>query len=679
GVTKVIFKSNDGSPMAGKVKVGFGEDNRPQILEITNPVDSVVVDAPEGGFVPGTNYFAAMLPQIHAEGITIILRTQDKKATRVLENAVTVNRSSFGVLDDVDSRLEYIDDEVQPGTNPDDFIQFEDPIAKYACVEKFDTNGDGEVSYAEAAAATLLKGLFNNWQAVTHFDEIKYFTGVRTTDGVFSGLANLESIIIPDFITTIGNFKNCISLQSVILPTQLKTLPKECFYGCSALREVTLPSTITTIPNYCFYDCSALESVDIPSSVSSLGTCSFSGCRSLIYIELPSELSRIDDSAFAGCKSIVSISIPSSVTSMGTSVFSGCSSLESVVLPSRIASLPNGTFCCCSNLSSVTWPTTMTSIGADSFSCGSDNISYQYAYEECNFRNNNYTLELPQSVTTIGKNAFNGIHHLIIPSTSFVSISDNSFGSTARYRTYLYVPSSLIEMYKSNSIWQNYKDRIFSLEDYPVAGIEARGKIGEPVDLGLSVKWASWNIGASNPEEYGNYFAWGATDTEWHNYYYWSSYELCLGKYSLLTKYNNYGNYGLVDGKTVLEPIDDAATSNWGSNWRIPTIQEWNELMNSNNCIWEWTTLNGVYGRKVTSRKENHTDKWIFLPAAGLRYDKNGSSIGTFGYYWSSSLYTAEGPPRNPLNAYNIRLYDCGFNSENQIRYSGLTIRPVCD
>ena len=130
GVTKVIFKSNDGSPMAGKVKVGFGEDNRPQILEITNPVDSVVVDAPEGGIVPGTNYFAAMLPQVHTQGITIILRTQDKKAMRVLENAVTVNRSSFGVLDDVDSGLEYIDDEVQPGTNPDDFIQFEDPIAK---------------------------------------------------------------------------------------------------------------------------------------------------------------------------------------------------------------------------------------------------------------------------------------------------------------------------------------------------------------------------------------------------------------------------------------------------------------------------------------------------------------------------------------------------------------------
>lgn len=107
GVTKVIFKSNDGSPIAGKVKVGFGNDNKPQILEFTNPVDSVVVKAPEGGFVPGTNYFAAMLPQSHVKGMTITLSTQDKKATRTLPNAVTVHRSLFGVLDNVDEGLEY--------------------------------------------------------------------------------------------------------------------------------------------------------------------------------------------------------------------------------------------------------------------------------------------------------------------------------------------------------------------------------------------------------------------------------------------------------------------------------------------------------------------------------------------------------------------------------------------
>ena len=108
GVTKVVFKSNDASPMAGKVKVGFGGDNKPQILEFTEPVDSVVVNAPEGGFIPGTNYFAAMLPQAHVKGMTISLSTQDKKASRTLDNAVTVHRSSFGILDNLDEGLQYL-------------------------------------------------------------------------------------------------------------------------------------------------------------------------------------------------------------------------------------------------------------------------------------------------------------------------------------------------------------------------------------------------------------------------------------------------------------------------------------------------------------------------------------------------------------------------------------------
>ena len=107
GIVKAVFKSNDGSPMAGKVKVGFGDDNKPQILEFAESVDSVVVTAPDGGFSTGENYFAAMLPQAHGNGMTITLYTQDKKASRTLDNAVEVHRSVFGVLDNVDNGLTY--------------------------------------------------------------------------------------------------------------------------------------------------------------------------------------------------------------------------------------------------------------------------------------------------------------------------------------------------------------------------------------------------------------------------------------------------------------------------------------------------------------------------------------------------------------------------------------------
>lgn len=108
GVRRVIFKSNDGSPMAGKVRVGFGEDNRPQILEIVEAVDHIVVLAPESGsFTPGTYYFAALLPQTHAEGIKITLQTTDEEACNMLDNSITVHRNAFGVLNEVDKDLRY--------------------------------------------------------------------------------------------------------------------------------------------------------------------------------------------------------------------------------------------------------------------------------------------------------------------------------------------------------------------------------------------------------------------------------------------------------------------------------------------------------------------------------------------------------------------------------------------
>ncbi|MBQ7388829.1 MAG: hypothetical protein IJW01_05635, partial [Paludibacteraceae bacterium] len=135
------------------------------------------------------------------------------------------------------------------------------------------------------------------------------------------------------------------------------------------------------------------------------------------------------------------------------------------------------------------------------------------------------------------------------------------------------------------------------------------------VDLGLSVKWATCNVGASTPEGYGNYYAWGETTTK--STYDWSTYKWCNGSYKTLTKYCTSSTYGTVDNKTVLELADDAARVNWGGAWRMPTDAEWTELRE--NCEWTLTSDyngTGVKGRVVTSKTNgNH----IFLPAAGYR------------------------------------------------------------
>ena len=188
----------------------------------------------------------------------------------------------------------------------------------------------------------------------------------------------------------------------------------------------------------------------------------------------------------------------------------------------------------------------------------------------------------------------------------------------------------------------------------------------EYVDLGLSVKWATCNVGATKPEEYGDYFAWGETQPK--STYDWSTYKYCNGSETTLSKYNNSSSYGTIDNKTILENTDDAATANWGGAWRMPTKAEQDEL--KNNCTWTWTTQNGVNGYKVTSNKNGNS---IFFPAAGYLHASNLYKKG-YGLYWSSSLYTD-----NSRHAYNM-----GFSSDSvdwdnySSRYYGQSVRPVC-
>lgn len=180
------------------------------------------------------------------------------------------------------------------------------------------------------------------------------------------------------------------------------------------------------------------------------------------------------------------------------------------------------------------------------------------------------------------------------------------------------------------------------------------------VDLGLpsGLKWATCNVGANTPEEYGYYFAWGEVKPK--TTYNWDTYKYYDG--SNLTKYTG------TDSKTVLDPEDDAATANWGGAWRMPTKEEQDELRN--NCTWTWTTQNGVNGYKVTGPNGNS----IFLPAAGYMIEGALDCAGSNGDYWSSSLYTDD--PRGAYGVYFDSDYvGWGYGS----RCYGRSVRPVCE
>ena len=173
----------------------------------------------------------------------------------------------------------------------------------------------------------------------------------------------------------------------------------------------------------------------------------------------------------------------------------------------------------------------------------------------------------------------------------------------------------------------------------------------EYVDLGLSVKWATCNVGASKPEDYGNYYAWGETSKK-------SSYTV-----------DNNKTYGKSMGDIAGNSIYDAATANWGGNWRMPTKAEMQELRD--RCNWTWTTQNGVKGYKVTSKTNGNS---IFLPAAGYRYGSLLRSAGSDGHYWSST--PGEG---YDCYAYYLLFHSITHGMSDSFRYDGQSVRPVLE
>ena len=191
----------------------------------------------------------------------------------------------------------------------------------------------------------------------------------------------------------------------------------------------------------------------------------------------------------------------------------------------------------------------------------------------------------------------------------------------------------------------------------------------QAVDLGLSVKWGSFNLGAKRPEDCGEYYAWGEVESKTD--FSWATYKWANGSDNTLTKYCRtnelWDGAGSPDNKSRLDPEDDAAHVKLGGKWRMPTEAEWTEL--EEKCQWQWTTQNGVDGMKVTGPSGNS----IFLVAAGFK-TSDIHWLGTFGYYWSSSISKS-------VNSHNGRCETFGYSGDvdwcDYSRYAGLSIRPV--
>ena len=359
------------------------------------------------------------------------------------------------------------------------------------------------------------------------------------------------------------------------------------------------------------YAMAKVNSVD-DSSVKGWG-----GNSKLSSVSLPSTILTIGNYAFWGCSGLTSITIPNSVTSIGDWAFQGCSGLTSITIPNSVTSIGGGAFLWCDNLTSIT---------------------------------------IPNSVIIIGEWAFNGCSGL----TSVISeiqnpfeTKENVFFSGTYNKATLTVPKGKKSAYQSTNYWKKFSKIVEST----LEANDDLGKVADVVDLGLSVKWASWNIGASKPEEYGSYFSWGETTPKTN--YAWSTYKFG----------NPPSKYNSTDNKKTLDPSDDAAVVLWGGKWRMPTNDEEKELYQK--CSWKYTELNGINGYQITGPSGNS----IFLPAAGL-YDGNDyvASANNRGWYWSSS---------SSRDSYALGLYfgssDVYYSDVGHDKCDGHVIRPVYD
>ena len=501
--------------------------------------------------------------------------------------------------------------------------------------------------------------------------------------------AGCQSTVIPNSVTGIrmGAFAGCVGLTSVVIPGSVTGIGTGAFSGCANLESIIVDNgnaaydsrdncnaIIETASNRLFAGC---QNTLIPSTVTSIGDYAFAGMSGLTSIAIPESVTAIGENAFQDCSGLTSVAIPSSVTSIGKYAFMRCSGLTSVTIPSSVTSIMEGMFLMCSGLTSVTIPCSVTSIG-------------NYAFVECSGLT---CLTIPGSVSAIGTWAFWKCTGLTDVYSHIADLSSVTCGSATFYlsdknysgRT-LHVPQGAADAYQADEHWYPYFEQIVDdvmPEEYLRGDVNLDGEIDlsdinavvdiilgrdiytaradvnsdgeitiadinviidiivsaheEPehewVDLGLpsGTLWATCNVGANAPEEFGHQFAWGETAPK--ETYSWDNYKWCEN--GLLTKYCNDSSFGPVDNKVELDPEDDAAYVNWGPSWRMPTVAQLEELYD--NCTQQWTTMNGVKGILVTGPNGNT----MFLPAAGFNWGDNNTGEGTSGDIWSRELYTS--------------------------------------
>ena len=482
-------------------------------------------------------------------------------------------------------------------------------------------------------------------------------------------------IVIPDSISvdglmnkvssvSTGAFDGNTDIETVHLPDSLRLLSGMAFRNCTNLKQINIPGNCA-LTDRVFENCISLEEIVIKSGFNLVnGSRLFTGCTSLKRVVIE-EGDYIGPHFFDGCTSLEELVMPSSMEEIGLEAFAGCYNLKKIKI---------------NNTGSTNY--LFMSVAEGTFP---DMSLLEKAVADAATHEKLKTGDIIRGVVRDSDgNPVNMVYVKELDSEGRI-IDHDLTESNGKFSLRLSKPANRIEFYSMGyetvNLPLNTAYYLIDLIEKPDTAVivpsrkkdlTGSHRRHEYVDLGLSVKWATCNIGAKTPDDPGDLYAWAETEQKY--VYSWSNYKWCKGIEDELTKYctvSSSGYNGFTDNKTVLDPEDDVAHVKWGGRWRMPTVEEFQELCM--NCTWTWTTCNNEYGYRITSRIPGYEDRYIFLPTCDDYSGLFPFHVGFQGEYMSSSL-----SPDYPSSCHILMFTSDKVNWYGYGRQFSRSVRAVC-